>query len=66
MPIAAAISRQLIWFDFSVFPFCVCACVEIVNREWLTPNALQQSIAIQNQERDSDTSPLWDSANNAS
>lgn len=28
------------------------------SREWLTPNALQQSLAIQHQERDSDTSPL--------
>lgn len=29
-----------------------------IHREWLTPNALQQSIAIQNQERDADANQL--------
>jgi len=29
-------------------------------REWLTPNALQQSITTIQEREDSDNSPLWD------
>lgn len=44
-------SNHFLNLYFNSLPF-------LFHREWLTPNALQQSIAIQNQDRDSDTSPL--------